>query len=175
SSRRRHTRAKRDLSSDVCSSDLKIRNKISNFKDTKNHQWSRYIVDYAVKNGVGTIQMEDLSGIREKDKFLKDWTYYDFQYKIEYKEKEYGINVIKVKPKFTSSRCYRCDAIHRPKDNHKWRSKRDLFTYLNGNYEELADRNASENLSIPSIDKVIEQEKDMWFKKWEKQLNSLVR
>lgn len=153
----------------------KIRNKISNFKDTKNHQWSRYIVDYAVKNGVGTIQMEDLSGIREKDKFLKDWTYYDFQYKIEYKAKEYGINVIKVKPQFTSSRCYRCGAIHRPKDDQKWRSKRDLFTCLNCNYEAHADRNASENLSIPSIDKVIEQEKDMWFKKWEKQLNSLVR
>src|SRR5699024_12049905 len=52
----------------------------------------------------------NLSGIREKDKFLKDWTYYDFQYKIEYKAKEYDINVIKVKPQFTSSRCYRCGA-----------------------------------------------------------------
>src|SRR5699024_6627152 len=105
----------------------------------------------------------------------KDWTYYDFQYKIEYKAKEYDINVIKVKPQFTSSRCYRSGAIHRPKDDKKWRSKRDLFNSLNCNYEAQADRNASENLSIPSIEKVIEQEKDMLLKKWEKQLNSLVQ
>lgn len=55
----------------------------------------RYIVDFAIKNGCGVIQMEDLSGFTEKAKesFLKNWVYYDLQNKIEYKAKEKGINV----------------------------------------------------------------------------------
>lgn len=40
----------------------RVRNKVSNFTDTINHKYSKYIVDFAVKNGCGTIQMEDLSG-----------------------------------------------------------------------------------------------------------------
>ena len=39
----------------------KLAGKIANFKNTKNHCWSRYIVDVAVKNKCGVIQMEDLS------------------------------------------------------------------------------------------------------------------
>ncbi|MBL4951118.1 hypothetical protein JK635_02535 [Neobacillus sp. YIM B02564] len=49
----------------------KLSGKIKRFKDTKNHCWSRYIVDEAVRNKCGTIQMEDLSEIAEENTFLK--------------------------------------------------------------------------------------------------------
>src|SRR5699024_12487462 len=32
-----------------------LKNKISNYKDTKNHLWSKYIVDYAVSNDIISI------------------------------------------------------------------------------------------------------------------------
>ena len=38
----------------------KLEHKIENFKETTNHRYSRYIVDYAIKNGCGTIQMEKI-------------------------------------------------------------------------------------------------------------------
>lgn len=57
-------------------------------------------MDWAVQNGCGTIQIEDLTGYAseniEQYKLLKNWSYYDLQTKIECKAKEYGIDVIKV-------------------------------------------------------------------------------
>lgn len=67
--------------------------KISNFRNTINHKYSRYIVDFAFKNNCGTIQMEDLKGISTENTFLKNWTYYDLQQKITYKAQELGIAV----------------------------------------------------------------------------------
>ena len=71
---------------------LKISDKIARFRDTFNHKASRSLVDYAVKNNCGTIQLEDLTGITKDEnlkdfedkmkKFLKDWSYYDLQQKI---------------------------------------------------------------------------------------------
>ncbi len=78
-----------------------IGQKISNFRNTVNHRYSRQIIDWAIENGCGTIQLEDLTGYAtselEKYKLLSNWSYYDLQTKIEYKAKEYGIDVIKVK------------------------------------------------------------------------------
>ena len=96
------------------SSVYKSKNKIAHYRDTINHRYSKALVDYAVKNGYGTIQMEDLSGIREDTgfpKFLRHWTFYDLQSKIEYKAKEYGITVKKINPRFTSQRCSQCGNI----------------------------------------------------------------
>src|SRR5699024_4261363 len=145
-----------------------LKSKISNYKDTKNHVWSKYIVDYAVSNGVGVIQMEDLSGIENNNKFLKRWTYYDLQQKMTYKAEEYGIKVIKVNPNYTSSRCYCCGAIHRKTDKSIWRETTTKFNCMNCDYKGNADANASKNLSVKHIDKVIKEEKDKWFKKFHK-------
>ena len=73
--------------------------RLANHRDTLNHRWSRALVNFAVKNGFGTIQMEDLSGIKEDTGFpkrLRHWTYYDLQQKITYKAAEKGITVMKV-------------------------------------------------------------------------------
>lgn len=112
----------------------KLSGKVSRYKDTKNHGWSRYIVDRAVKLNCGTIQMEDLSGVAEDNTFLKTWTYYDLQKKIEYKAIEKGIEVVYVDPRYTSSRCNKCGHIHRSENKDNWRPVQDKFVCQNCNH-----------------------------------------
>ncbi|EPZ47726.1 RNA-guided endonuclease TnpB family protein [Alicyclobacillus acidoterrestris] len=131
----------------------KISDKVANFRNTVNHTYAKKIVQNAVKLGCGTIQMEELSGINEKETFLKRWTYFDLQKKIEYRAKEYGIDVIKINPKYTSQRCSECgyiDERNRPKvpDQSK-------FKCLSCGYETNADFNAARNIATPYIDKII--------------------
>lgn len=137
----------------------KIRNKISNFSDLYNHKVSKYIVNLAIKNKCGVIQMEDLSGSTSDvhEKFLKDWSYYDLQKKIEYKALEYGIEVVKVNPKYTSKRCSKCGCIHI--DNRDCKNNQANFTCKICGHHENADINASKNISIPYIDKIIAETK----------------
>ncbi|MBO6141281.1 MAG: transposase [Ruminococcus sp.] len=131
-----------------------IEDKIARFRDTANHKYSRALIDYAVRKGCGTIQMEMLKGItEEKDPFLKNWTYFDLQQKIEYKAKEKGIKVVYIAPKYTSRRCSKCG--HIDKDN---RLTQANFLCLNCGYKENADYNASQNIAIKDIDKIIIEE-----------------
>lgn len=129
--------------------------KIANFQKTINHRYSKALIDYAVKNKYGTIQMEDLSGIKEGTDYpkrLRHWTYFDLQTKIEYKAKEAGIKVVKVNPQYTSQRCSRCgfiDARNRP--------TQEKFCCIVCGFETNADYNASQNLSIAGIDRIIEE------------------
>lgn len=128
-----------------------IGDKIARCRDTINHKYSKALIDYAVKNGCGTIQMEDLKGVTEKaNYFLKNWSYYDLQAKIEYKAKEKGISVVYVKPYHTSQRCSKCGYIH---DEN--RPEQARFKCLSCGFEENADYNASQNLAIRDIDKII--------------------
>ena len=135
----------------------KINDKIANFSDLYNHKVSKYIVELAIKNNCGVIQMEDLSGATANvnEKFLKEWAYYDLQSKIEYKAKEQGIEVIKVNPKYTSKRCSKCGCIH--EDNRDCKNNQANFTCKICGHHENADINASKNISIPYIDKIIEE------------------
>ena len=83
------------------SSVYKAKDKVAGYRSMINHQFSKALVAYAEKNGYGTIQMEDLTGIKEDagyPKKLRHWTYYDLQTKIEYKAKERGIAVRRVNP-----------------------------------------------------------------------------
>lgn len=131
-----------------------ISDKIVNFKNTFNHKYSRYVVDFAVKNNCGVIQIEDLSGIAtlSKEKFLKNWAYYDLQEKIEYKAKEASIKVIKIDPNYTSLRCSECGYIH--KDN---RESQEKFICKSCEFKVNADINAARNIAIPYIDKIIKE------------------
>lgn len=133
----------------------KIRNKIANFADTYNHKISKYIVEFAIKNNCGVIQMEDLSGATADthNKMLKDWSYYDLQQKIEYKAKEQGIEVIKVNPRYTSKRCSKCGCIH--EDNRDCKNNQAKFECKVCGHSENADINASKNIAIPDIDNII--------------------
>lgn len=133
----------------------KIRDKVANFSDTINHKYSKYIVEFAERNNCGVIQMEDLSGATAnvKEKFLKEWSYYDLQKKIEYKAKEKGIAVVKVNPKYTSKRCNKCGNIHN--DNRNCKDNQSKFKCVICGHEDNADINASKNIAIPNIDKII--------------------
>lgn len=134
----------------------KVRDKVANFADTINHKYSKYIVDFAVKNGCGTIQMEDLTGAtaNTNEKFLKDWSYYDLQNKIMYKAKEQGIEVIKVNPRYTSKRCNKCGNIH--EDNRDCKNNQAKFKCVVCGHEDNADINAAKNIAIPNIDRIID-------------------
>lgn len=130
---------------------LNIGDKEARCRDTINHKYSRALIDYAIKNECGVIQMEDLSGVTNKaNHFLKNWSYYDLQHKVEYKAKEYGIEVVYVKPSYTSQRCSKCGYIHTEN-----RPDQVTFKCLKCGFEANADYNASQNLAIKDIDKII--------------------
>src|SRR5690625_7360568 len=48
----------------------KLRNRVTNYRRTTNHKYSKYIVDIAKKHGCGIIQMKELRGISERNKLL---------------------------------------------------------------------------------------------------------
>src|SRR5699024_10419939 len=146
----------------------KLRNTIANYKNEKNHLWGKFIVNEAIKNEVETIQMENLAHISTQNKFLKRWTYYDLQEKIKYKAKKVRIHVIKVTTAYTSARCNRCGAIHRHQDKKIWRKNTSSFHCMNCGHQDHADANASKNLSMKEIDKIIQAEKSSWFEKFNK-------
>ena len=131
----------------------KINDKIARFRDTANHKYSRALIEYAVKKNCGTIQMENLTGISDNtDCFLKDWSYYDLQTKIENKAKEMGIKVVYIKAQYTSQRCSKCGYI-----DVNNRIKQALFKCQNCGYETNADYNASQNIGMYDIVHIIEE------------------
>lgn len=132
-----------------------IEDKISRFRDTANHKYSRALINYAVNNNCGIIQMEDLTGITsDSNRFLKNWSYFDLQTKIEYKAQEVGIKVVYIDPHYTSQRCSKCGYIS--KDN---RTEQALFLCQKCGYKTNADYNASQNIAIKDIDKIINAKK----------------
>ena len=131
------------------------KDKIANFRDTINHRYSKAIIDFALKHQCGVIQMEDLSGIKsgtDFPKFLRHWTYYDLQSKIEAKAKENGIAVVKIKPEYTSQRCSRCGNID--PDNRKTQAD---FRCTSCGFHANADYNASQNIAIKNISEIISE------------------
>lgn len=135
-----------------------IVNRINNYRETKNHRWSRFIVNEALKHGCGTIQIEDLSGIIADNVFLKDWTFFSLQQKIIDKAKEYGIKVIKVKPNYTSQRCNKCGFIHKDVKKEIWRPTQSSFKCVNCDHKTNADLNAARNIAMQDIENIIEDQ-----------------
>lgn len=132
----------------------RMEDKIARFRDTANHKYSRALIDFALKNNCGIIHMEDLTGITSNaDRFLKNWSYYDLQQKIEYKAKEQGMKVVYIRPEYTSQRCSACGYIS--KEN---RPDQATFLCVKCGFRENADYNASQNISIGDIDNIIDNE-----------------
>jgi len=131
----------------------KIRDAIARFRNTANDKYSHFIIQKAVENGCGTIQMEDLHGLSE-GKFLKDWTYYDLRQKVEYKAAEKGITVLFVNPRYTSQRCSQCGYIDR-ENRPKAEKGQAYFHCLQCGCEMNADYNASLNLATKGIEQII--------------------
>ena len=134
----------------------KTEDTIANYRNTINHRYSKKLVEFALQYGYGTIQMEDLSGIKEDTgfpKFLRHWTYYDLQEKIKAKAAEHGIRVVQVDPSYTSQRCSQCGHIDREN-----RTSQAKFCCTKCGFSANADFNASQNLSVPGIDNLIAEE-----------------
>ena len=119
--------------------------KIANFRDTVNHKYSKKIVDIAIANKCGAIQMEDLTGISKDSFFLRNWTYRDLQDKIIYKAMQEGIIVKLIDPRNTSKTCSACG--HLDPEN-----REDQATFICKNPEcgssMNADHNAARNISV---------------------------
>jgi len=154
-----------------------------NLQQTKNHVWSKYLIDVALKNGCGTIAMENLShqsmkkgkknkdkkvikvnkklggGIRdqtEKSDLLRHWSVYQFQHDIEYKAREKGLYVVYIDPYQTSQRCNECGNIDPKSRNGR------VFQCTKCGYKTDADFNAAKNiadLGKQEIDKILNNQK----------------
>ena len=140
----------------------KIGDKVARFRDTKNHAYSRQIVDFAVKNNCGTIQMEDLSGVsdnrdKRKRKYLKAWSYYDLQNKIRYKAEAEGIRVVMIDPHYTSQRCHHCGCISKENRDVE-KNGQSYFHCVVCGHEENADINAARNIAMPDIENIIKEQ-----------------
>lgn len=122
--------------------------KINNRNATYNHMLSKQIVDQAIKWGCGTINIEDLSGITSTaNKFLKSWTYFDLQSKIEYKAAQNNIEVRKINPYHTSQICSVCG--YTIKDNRpKGEKGQAYFKCCKCGFETNADFNAARNIAM---------------------------
>lgn len=137
----------------------KLQGKVENFKNSTNHKYSKYVVDMAVKHNCGVIQMEDLTGISDGEKkgtFLGNWTYYDLQQKIRYKAESKGIEIIMVKPNYTSQRCSKCGCIN--KKNRDAKVDQAKFKCVTCGFETNADFNAARNIATPYIETIIKEQ-----------------
>lgn len=131
----------------------KLSSKIENFRNTTNFTYAKAIVDFAIQQGCGTIQMEDLSGISANNKFLKNWSYFDLQTKVEHKALERGLIFRKIDPQYTSQRCHRCGWIDKAS-----RPSQSEFVCTKCGHKDNADRNAARNIAIEGIEKIIKQQ-----------------
>ncbi len=112
----------------------KLDDKESRIMRDVDHKLSREIVDFAIKNSIGTIKLETLQGIREnitthikgnscaarksrKNNYTKNtWSFYRLSHFIEYKAQLAGIRVEYVNPAYTSQMCPTCSALNHAND-----------------------------------------------------------
>ncbi len=101
----------------------KLNDKEQRWMKDKDHKISRQIVDFAIQEGVGTIRLEQLSGIRQtartsrkNEKNLHTWSFYRLAQYIEYKAGLSGIKTEYVDPKYTSQTCPECSERNKARD-----------------------------------------------------------
>ena len=113
-----------------------LKEKEKNWSQTINHTITRELIRVTEQYNVGTIKMEDLSGIttNSKDYFLKSWAYFQLQNYIEYKAKELGIDILWVDPKNTSNTCPTCKDSNPLNRNDKDKTK---FRCINGDCKDF--------------------------------------
>ncbi|MBQ7856712.1 MAG: transposase [Alistipes sp.] len=95
----------------------RLEGKERNWVHLQNHIFSKSIIEYALKNNAGVIQMERLTGfghdkndeVGTEYKFiLRYWSFFELQSMIEYKAKAAGIEVRYINPYHTSQTCSFC-------------------------------------------------------------------
>lgn len=133
-----------------------------NWVKTYNHQVSKQIIDFALKNSAKYINLEDLSSFNQKqlrDNFLlANWSYYQLQQYIKYKAEKYDIVVRFINPYHTSQNCSCCGHYEDGQ-----RVKQSEFICKNPECKNFgvkinADFNAARNIAL-STDFVNKEEK----------------
>lgn len=118
-------------------------------RDT-NHKLSHQIVSHAHEQGVGTIRMEQLAGIRQRtarksrgakarknNRMITTWTFHQLATVIAYKAERAGIAVEWVDPAHTSQQCPACFRLNKADDRHYvcadcgWTGHRDAVGAIN--------------------------------------------
>ena len=151
----------------------RLEGKERNWVHLQNHIFSKSVVEYAIKNNAGVIQMERLTGFGRDDKeevqneykfILRYWSFFELQTMIEYKAKAAGIEVRYINPYHTSQTCSFCGHYEKGQrinqatficknpECKKGRGKQKT----DGSYEGInADWNAARNIakSIEIVDK----------------------
>ena len=101
----------------------KLANKEAKWMQNMDHQISRQIVNYAIKNNVKQINLETLANIRattrqsrKNNKSLHSWSFYRLANYIEYKAALAGIKVYYIDPAYTSQTCPICGKRNKCKD-----------------------------------------------------------
>lgn len=111
------------------------------------HALTRQIIKFCQQQGCGTIHMEDLTELRQRDMESEYkrliWVPSKFFNLLEYKAKEIGIKILRINPQNTSRRCSECG--HIAKEN---RVSQSQFICVKCEYRANADYNAAKNIAL---------------------------
>lgn len=138
----------------------RLQGRINNAYRTLNHQFTAAVIGFARNHGAGTIQIEDLSGLKEEltGTFIgARWKYNQLQQFLKYKAEEAGILLREINPKYTSRRCSECGFINIDFDrNYRDKSssggKVAEFVCPKCDYKADPDYNAARNISTLDIE-----------------------
>lgn len=144
----------------------KLQGKINDAYTTLNHQMSAAVIKFALDNGAGTIQLENLEGLREElsGTFLGQmWRYFQLQQFLQYKAEENGIVIRKVNPRYTSRRCSQCGHINKDftraaRDRKAEGGYAARFECPKCQYKADADYNAARNLAVDGIEGIMKKQ-----------------
>jgi IS605 OrfB family transposase len=117
------------------------------FKRAQNHRkdyinWSINRIDF---DQIGTLKIEDIKNLgkgKRKSRFLQHWNYRDIFRKLEMKCEEFGVQVQKVSPTYTSQRCHNCGWTQKKNRNGK------LFKCRKCDLSLDSDLNGAINISL---------------------------
>jgi IS605 OrfB family transposase len=153
----------------------RLEGKERNWVHLQNHIFSKSIIEYALDNKAGVIQMERLTGFghdqndeveKEFQFILRYWSFFELQNMIEYKAKAAGIEVRYIDPYHTSQTCSFCGHYEKGQRINqstficknpeciKGKGKQDK----DGSYRGInADWNAARNIALAT--KIVERKK----------------
>ena len=133
---------------------LRLSEKEKNFRDTKYHQYTSRIVEFAVKHNAGFIQIERLERFQADRKVvLGNWAIADFYGKLNYKAKLAGIEIVEIDGRNAGRRCSECGRIDTAS-----RTGQADFLCTSCGYSTHTDYNTARNVAIPGIEKLIGDE-----------------
>jgi IS605 OrfB family transposase len=133
---------------------LRLSEKEKNFRDTKYHQYTSRIVEFAVKHNAGFIQIERLERFQSDRKVvLGNWAIAYFYGKLNYKAKLAGIEIVEIDGRNAGRRCSECGRIDTAS-----RTGQADFLCTSCGYSTHTDYNTARNVAIPGIEKLIGDE-----------------